>query len=711
MKVCFAILMVLAVAGVAAADVRPDIVLGDFEGQDYGTWQAIGDAFGKAPAQGTLPHQMDVSGFAGHGLVNSFTGGDHSTGTLTSAAFVIDRDYVSFLIGGGGFPGRTCMNLLVDGKLVRAEVGPNVNPGGSEELEPSSWDVREFAGQKACIEIIDAASGGWGHINVDQIVLTDRKPPAARVPWQKEFVVEKRYLLLPVHSGDKKSPKQRVGIDVDGKTVRDFDIELTDKPDWFAHLDASAWRGKNLLIRIDKIAADSPAMDLIKQSDTIWSAETCYREPLRPQFHFSPRRGWNNDPNGMVFADGEYHLYFQHNPYGWSWGNMHWGHSVSRDLVHWEELPVAIYPREHGDWVFSGSGVVDRENSSGWKSGTNALIVVAFTSTGRGECIAYSNDRGRSFTEFEGNPVVKHAGRDPRLFWHAASRQWVMAVYDEFEGGRYIAFYSSPDLKKWTFRSRIAGFYECPDIFELPLIGGKSGDRRWVLTAANSDYMVGQFDGATFKADTEKIKGHNGEAFYAAQTFSDVPDGRRIQIGWGQAATPGMPFNQLMMFPCELTLKTTEIGPRLSWKPVKEIERLYAEMKSQQTVQNPDLGLHKIATFHTGLCDVKLDMLFDAKSEVDFDLAGTHVAIDPGKNELTWKKTNLHLPIQDGRVSIRVLIDRTTVELFADDGRIYVPMKRELDHVSDTISVTVKGSPLKSISSDVHELKSAWLGD
>src|SRR5579863_8859899 len=153
-----------------------DIVLADFEGKDYGDWKTTGDAFGAGPAQGTLPGQMPVTGFQGHGLVNSFLGGDASTGTLTSPAFTISRPYITFLIGGGGFAGKTCMNLLIDGKVVRTATGPNTQPGGSEQLAPAAWDVSEFTGKQAVIEIIDNATGGWGQINVDQIVLTDKKP-------------------------------------------------------------------------------------------------------------------------------------------------------------------------------------------------------------------------------------------------------------------------------------------------------------------------------------------------------------------------------------------------------------------------------------------------------------------------------------------------------------------------------------------------------
>ncbi len=172
------------------------------------------------------------------------------------------------------------------------------------------------------------------------------------------------------------------------------------------------------------------------------------------------------------------------------------------------------------------------------RKGEGPLLVAAYTSTGRGECIVFSNDRGRTWTEFAGNPVVKHTGRDPRLLWHAGRKRWVMAVYDETRGKRWIAFYSSPDLKKWQFESRIEGFFECPDLFELP-VEGERGKTKWVLSAADGKYLLGDFDGRSFPTESGKQQLWYGN-FYAAQTFSDAPDGRRIQIGWGQGITfPG----------------------------------------------------------------------------------------------------------------------------------------------------------------------------
>ena len=310
------------------------MVIADFEGSDYGAWKTTGTAFGDGPAQGTLPHQMRVDGYLGNGLANSFHGGDGAMGTLTSPPIKIERKYVTFLIGGGGWPGETCMNLLVDGNVVRTATGPNTQPGGSEHLAPAAWDVSEFVGRKVVIEIVDQRKGGWGHINVDQIVQTDDHGGIALAAPRflcsttspAEVVAEKKLLNFPVKNG---APKRVVTVSVDGAVQRRFDIELADaEPDWWAPLEVSAWAGKKLQINVDALPEGSQALASLRESDTLLNAENLRHESLRPQLQFSPRRGWNNDPNGMVFYRGEYHLFFQHNPYGWSWGNMHWGHAT-----------------------------------------------------------------------------------------------------------------------------------------------------------------------------------------------------------------------------------------------------------------------------------------------------------------------------------------------------------------------------------------------
>ena len=267
----------------------------------------------------------------------------------------------------------------IEGKIVRNATGPNDKPGGTEALAPESWDVSEFAGKLAVIQIVDRATGGWGHINVDEIVQTDHKPAGLLVNAAREVTLAKRYLNLPVKDG---GPKRQMTVAIEGQPPRQFEIECADaQPDWWAFMDIAPFRGKAATLKVDKLSEDSSGLKAIDQSDEIKGADTLYSEKLRPQFHFSARRGWNNDPNGLVFYKGEYHLFFQHNPYGWNWGNMHWGHAISRDLIHWRELPIALYPDEHGT-MFSGSAVVDWSNTAGLQSGDEKVLVCIFTAAG-----------------------------------------------------------------------------------------------------------------------------------------------------------------------------------------------------------------------------------------------------------------------------------------------------------------------------------------
>ncbi len=688
-----------------------DLPIADFEGPDYGAWKIEGTAFGSGPAHGSLPGQMNVTGYQGQGLANSYFEGDPSQGTLTSPEFTIERRYLRFLIGGGGWEGKTCLNLLIDGRTVRTATGPNTEPGGSEALATASWDVAEFAGRRARIQIVDHATGGWGHINVDDIVQTDTKPAAPAIGASREIVLEKNFLHLPVQTGDDKAHKDRVALLVDGAVVREFDIELSETPDWFAHLDVRAWRGKTATLRAARLPAGNRALDLVSQEDRIWAASQLYHEPLRPQLHFSARRGWLNDPNGMVFAEGEYHLYFQHNPYGWHWGNMHWGHAVSHDLVHWEEQPIALYPRQYGDMVFSGSAVVDTDNTSGWKKGADELLVAAFTSTGRGECIVYSNDRGRTWTEYEDNPVVKHTGRDPRLLWHAPTRQWVMALYQEDTANpdpklrQSIVFYTSPDLKKWTYQSKVPNFFECPDLFELPL-DGDTANRKWVLTGASSEYMVGSFDGKVFTPETPKLPGHRGNNFYAAQTFTNEPKGRIVQIGWLRAASPAMPFNQAMSLPLELNLVSTPEGPRLTRRPVEELSTL--RLATHRAPAGPLIpgSLNPFAAVNAELLEVVADFTPSPGASLEIEARGLAIRYEAATQQLTVNGHRAPAPSNHGRQTLRLFVDRTCSEIFA--GPSYVPFNFTPKPEARGLSVRASGAPIEIHSLEAHELAPIW---
>ena len=695
-----------------AAAAEADLVVADFEGETYGDWVVTGDAFGSGPASGALPGQMSVEGFAGKRLVNSFFHGDGSTGRLTSPEFVIERRYLRFLIGGGGWEDKTCLNLVVDGRVVRSALGPNTISGGSERLEPAGWDVAEWIGKRARLVIVDEATGGWGHINIDHIEQTNNRPPIERIQPERTIAATMDYLLLPIKNGGK---LRRASLSDRDNRLRQFDIELADgEADWWAFLDLRAWRGKELIFRVDKLPDGSRALESIRLSETPITSSDLYRESLRPQFHFSPRRGWNNDPNGLVFYGGVYHLFFQHNPYGWNWGNMHWGHATSRDLVHWTEGDEALYPDEMGP-MFSGSAVVDWQNSSGLGAGDKPPIVLIYTAAGNPtvQCLASSSDGGQSWSKFAGNPILKEitpGNRDPKVIWHAPTNRWIMTLYVEPDTVHTIKFFSSTNLKEWTYLSGVPSLFECPDFFELP-IDNDANRKRWVLTAASSEYFVGTFDGAAFHPETPKLPGHRGRGFYAAQTFSDIPatDGRRIQIGWLQAASPGMSFNQAMTAPLELGLRQTAEGPRLTWRPVKEIESLRGvAQRASSAIVSP--GGAALRAGGGELLDV--EAVFEPTTDAEFELSlrGVPIRYNALQAELTMGDAAARIPLAGGRLSLRALVDRTTIELFADDGLVYMPLPVLPDAKERSVSLRATRGEVKINRLDVFELRSIWPG-
>jgi sucrose-6-phosphate hydrolase SacC (GH32 family) len=696
---------VLLASIAVAAD---DILIADFEKDTYAPWMVTGEAFSTKPARGTLPGQMHVDGFRGNGLVNSFFSGDDTTGVLTSPEFPIERKYITFLIGGGKNHQKLGLQLLVNGEVVRSATGPNEKPGGSEALVPDYWDVSGLAGKAGVLRIVDDAKGGWGHINVDHILHTDTKPKGFVKDAERSFVASTRYLHIPIKNG---APKRVVTMLVEGKPVVRNDIELADgKPDWWAPMDVSAWRGKPLVLRVDKLPEDSTALEAIEQSDTLKDAENLYREPLRGQLHFSPRRGWNNDPNGLVFYNGEYHLFFQHNPYGWAWGNMHWGHAVSKDLVHWDELGDKLWPDEMGP-MFSGSAVVDWKNSSGFGEDGRPPMVLFYTAAGNPtvQCIAYSTD-GRTFTKYSRNPVLNQitpGNRDPKVIWHEPSQRWVMALYVELGGIHTIHFFTSPNLKDWTFASKTDGFFECPDFFELP-VDGDASQKKWVLLGASSEYRVGLFDGAKFLTESPKMPGHRGKGFYAAQSFSDVPDGRRLMMGWFQTETKGMPFNQSMTIPLELRLTQTGDGPRMTYTPAKELEALRATTHRFDPMSLMPGDKNPLDSVRAELVEVRAEFEPADASEVVINIRDAVIVYDERHEELSVAGHRAAAPLRDGKQRVTIFCDRTGVEVFASDGLCYVPMPVNMNQENRRVSFETRGGAAKVTSLEVYELRPAW---
>ena len=700
------LLIVLSALLVGVAHAAEDIPITDFEGTNYEGWTSIGVAFGSAPAQGTHSHQGPVSGFSGKGLANSFLNGDSSKGTLTSPPFEIQRPYLRFLVGGGTHEGEACMNLIVDSKIVRSHTGPN-----DERLRLGAFDVSDLIGQKATLKIIDNVEGNWGHINIDNIVQTDSKPdcelktdvPDFEAAYQtREMLIDKQYLIFPI-SGD---PSCNVVVTIDGKSVRIFDASLAAKAEhiyYWSYTDMSMYQGKTAVMRVKDLTEEG--FGLITLSDTIPAKQEIYTESLRPQFHFTPKIGWINDANGLVYYDGEWHLFFQHNPYSTGWGNMHWGHAVSTDLLHWEQLPEALYPWSMAKSnCFSGSAAVDWNNTAGFQTGKEKPLVIAFTDMGCGESLAYSNDRGRSWTYYDGNPLFEHRGRDPKITWHEESEQWTMAVFDETipELGSAIAFYTSKDMKSWEFQSRIGGYHECAEVFELP-VDGDPPNTKWIIFGGDAHYALGNFDGKSFTPEHEgKHQVHHGD-YYASQLFNDAPNGRKIQMAWAKIDMPNMPFNQMQSFPSELSLRTTDDGIRMFVEPVEEIKSIY---KKTHAAENRTL---------TDDTPVELNVsgdLFDVSATFELGDA-TSVALDIGGNRVTYDVQGQSLrgaPLKpvNGRVTIRVLLDRPSIEIFGNNGRVVITNPRGSKGEVSTVSAFAEGGTAKLISLEVNELESVW---
>ncbi len=700
---------------VVAQAQRADILVADFEGTNYGAWKVTGTAFGNGPAHGTLPNQMPVDGFQGQGLVNSYNGGDDSTGTLTSPPFKIERHYLQFLVGGGGWEGKTCINLLIDGKAVRTATGPNTEPGGSERLQPAQWDVGEFTGSEGVLQIVDSATGTWGHINVDQIVQSDKRvaAPLMRFNLTRTMAIEKPYLNFPVKTG---APVRRVSLLVDGKTERAFDIELAEgKPDWWAFLDGTPFRGQTVTLQVNQLPEDSSGLSSIEQSEQLKDCQGLYQEKLRPQFHFTSRCGWLNDPNGLVFYQGEYHLFYQHNPYGWNWGNMHWGHAVSRDLVHWKELAIALYPDEHGT-MYSGSAVVDWNDTAGFQTGDNPALVAMMTAAGSPftQEIAFSNDRGRTWTKYEKNPVLGHIAadnRDPKVVWFAPQKKWVMALYLDRSD---FALFSSPDLKRWQRLSEVnvPGDAECPNFFQVP-VDGDTHNTRWVFFGASGVYLVGKFDGQRFTPETQPQRLQHGNCWYAAQVYSDIPasDGRCILIPWGRLPNNdifrGMPFNQMMGLPVELRLHSTTSGLALTANPVKELRSLRRrthEFKSQPLTP----GANPLAGIEGELLEIEAVVAPEDAKKLSFELRGVPVDYDVGRQIISCMGNQAVLVPEDGKISLHMFVDRASLDIYGGGGSLYMPMAKALSPENRTLKLSCYDGNASIVSLKVHTLSSAW---
>lgn len=530
-----------------------------------------------------------------------------------------------------------------------------------------------------------------------------------------------RYLAVPVENG---APRILLEIFEDGRLLTRDTVEWSHNATatWTGALDLGNAKGRILRFRFsgDNLPAIS-ARDMVFSDVRFPAPIGQYSEPWRPQLHFTPPSGRLNDPNGLSYFKGEWHMFYQHSPFTLKRGAKHWGHAVSRDLLHWHDVGSALAPDSAGR-MFSGSAVVDTSNTTGF--GTNAHVLV-YTCAGETfdlftQRIAWSHD-GRNYTKWP-KAVVENrpdANRDPKVIWFAPGGYWVMLVYGEVAKSRHgISFFTSPNLKDWTWASYMSGdffdnghyLYECPDMFEMQIEG--EGESRWIVTAANRQYAIGMFDGRSFVPEVERLEqmlpvGTISTPVYAWQTFSGVPDGRHVQIAWSKYDTlacrrKDVMFNQSMTLPMELKLVRTDEGLRLARFPVNELKALRA---GQATV---------LKDFNGELAEVMFSCVPVADAIVALDLRGVRIEYHAIQRTLTINghATSWKLDAK-GRLGLHVFVDRVGLELFSLDGLQYIPIPNVTPNPARTdLSWKAWGmkQPIHSVTEKAWCLKSAMGG-
>ena len=610
-KIGLAILVAwpLFVAAAPAAEDRIE----PFGAASYGRWTTTGTAFQKGPASGGLLTTLEIENARGSTVASSEIEGDAPTGTLTSPEFKITQRYIAGRIGGGNYERDTCLNLLVDGKVVKSATGWK-----SDHLAPMSWDVSRWMGRAARLQLVDMASGDWGHINVADLVQTARPE------------------RLPVAVGP------------------------------------------------------------------------LYREALRPQFHFTARQwtvdrlnpgmqqeGWINDLNGLIYYDGEYHLFAQR------WAKC-WLHAVSRDLIHWTELEPAFWEEKAGSGVQSGTCVVDYQNTSGLSPDNANPAMIAFIPRwdNRSQIISYSLDHGRSWNFYDKNPVLNHPERDPKVFWYAPGKHWVMMLY----GDSKYHLLTSTNLLAWNDeRHPIPDSFECPDFFELP-IDGNVQNKKWVLIQGNGNYSIGTFNGTEFKEESPRRPCDVGPNFYATQSWhnTDTGDGRRVQVAWMRGAEfPDMPFNQMISFPCELTLRTTPDGLRIFRRPIADVSKLHrSEDTWTKRVVGKDRTLELAPAGQT--CRLLASVSIPDGARLVFNLRGVPVTFTAKTVESGHQPASVQARVS----AIEILVDVASVETFVNNGEVS-STRFALPRASG-LSLRAEGGNVVIESLQLFTLDSAW---
>lgn len=566
---------------------------------------------------------------------------------------------------------------------------------------------------------------------------------------------EGNYLLLPVQESNDDA---KIVVLVDGKVDKTINVRLAkSKVDYYVPFDLTPYKDHNVLLNVVttqsrsgiREAKDDACWKNMALSDTF---DTSNREKYRPAYHHTPLYGWMNDPNGMFYKDGVWHLYYQWNPYGSKWQNMTWGHSSSKDLVTWEHQPVAIEANGLGA-VFSGSSVVDTENTAGF--GKDAVVSL-YTSADASQIqsLAHSKDGGQTFEIYPANPIItlESEARDPNMFWDATNKQWVLSLAHALDHEMLI--FTSPDLKDWTLQSAFGkgigaqdGVWECPDLFKLKVDG--TDEEKWVLVCninpggpfggSATQYFVGDFDGKTFKADTD-ANGNiptkwmdYGKDHYATVSWSDAPDNRRTLIGWMSnwqyaAEIPTMQYRSANTLPREAGLfKGSDGQIYMSSAPSPELVTL--RDRAVVSVRNKSIGKNPrefaLPSSNAGVCEILLDLDCKKTDSVDIKIAnkaGEYVTLRYNNSNHTLSFDRRESGIVDfsqdfpavtvaptfdsgKKVSLRIFIDKSSMEVFGNNGKFVMTNLVFPTKPYTTLSVNANGGNAKIENLKIYSIK------
>ena len=662
------------------------------------------------------------------------------TGEMISPEFVLHTDYLQVTCSGVYHPTRCAVRLIVDEQCVRS-CSPEPGSGFKKEgQKPATYwfDLRTLQGKTARISVKDDHTNGF--LDSVRIVATDKAPPKdvkivkSDVSWLPDSVqipICGDFLLLPVGplAG---TPLQSVTLKIAGQQLLTTDLPLA-----FASIpvagylpvyDLTAYPDERLTLLFHSFTGHEPGESSAK---VLIQNEIPGRmiSDTEPALHIHPRLGKLNDPNGLVYMNGTYHLFHQ---YKYNITACSWAHYISTDLMHWRERPIALFHDDMGS-MHSGSAALDVMNTSGRQRGEVPPLIAAYTaSLGFGgkdkiqmQCIAYSTDSGRTFTKYKGNPVIGKDeiyakgscnNRDPKIFWYSPTRgmdpdakdgHWVMVLYQRRQENGHTIF-TSNNLRDWTEQSRVEDLRECPELFPLAIDGDP--DRiRWILHGSKGDYHIGTFDGKEFTPQTEtKLPMFYRQDMsvkpdlYAAQTFNNTPEGdggqpRRIQVAWFRKG------NQLSVA-TELKLRSTPFGLRVCRLPVREISNLYTNTHSLNGLSLYPESPNPLKGITGGLYDIDIQADLSHAEQLALNVRGAALVIDVTDDGLSLNEMRIPGTKQ---LELRMVVDHTLVEVFFGEHGLYsYPVGYQ--SLSEELAVKLRGKKAIFDRLQVHELKSIW---